>query len=118
MKRTKYNNLMTENKTKKRDLEQERRIAELQERVSRLENLCYTTKDVLNFEEAATFLGVAKSTLYKMTHLGKLPYFKPAGKLIFFEKSALVKWVQGAKALSEDEIREAASERLRALDAR
>ena len=42
-------------------------------------NLCYMTKEVLNLEEASAFLGIAKSTLYKMTHLNQLPYFKPAG---------------------------------------
>ena len=57
---------MTENRTSKMNLEQERKIAELQERVNRLENLCYAAKEVLNLEEAANFLGVAKSTLYKM----------------------------------------------------
>lgn len=46
---------MTENKNSKMNLEQERRIAELQERVNRLENLCYAAKEILNLEEAATF---------------------------------------------------------------
>ena len=88
---------MTENRNSKMSLEQERRIAELQERVNRLENLCYAAKEVLNLEEAATFLGIAKSTLYKMTHENHLPYFKPSGKLIFFEKKALLDWVRGAR---------------------
>lgn len=77
---------MTENKQSKMNLEHERKIATLQERIDKLENICYAAKEVLNLEEAADFLGVAKSTLYKMTHLNQLPYFKPAGKLIFFEK--------------------------------
>lgn len=94
------------------NLDQERKIVELQERVKRLENLCYTTKEVLTLEEASAFLGIAKSTLYKMTHTGVLPYFKPAGKLIFFEKQALLEWVRGAKALSEEELREQAATRL------
>lgn len=88
---------MTENRNSKMNLEQERRIAELQERVNRLENLCYAAKEVLNLEEAATFLGIANSTLYKMTHENHLPYFKPSGKFIFFEKKALLDWVHGAK---------------------
>ena len=76
---------MTDNRNSKMSLEQERRIAELQERVNRLENLCYAAKEVLNLEEAATFLGIAKRTLYKMTHENHLPYFKPSCTLIFFE---------------------------------
>ena len=109
---------MTENRTSKMNLEQERKIAELQERVNRLENLCYAAKEVLNLEEAANFLGVAKSTLYKMTHLNQLPYFKPAGKLIFFEKKALLDWVRGARAMSEEEIRLEAANRLNEMNDR
>ena len=30
-----------------------------------------------------------RSKKYKMTHFSQIPYYKPAGKLIFFEKSAL-----------------------------
>ena len=89
--------------------EQERRFAELQERVDKLESICFASKEVLNLEEAAAFLGVKKSTLYKMTHLSQVPYYKPAGKLIFFEKSALLDWVRNVKVKSEDEIREEAA---------
>lgn len=109
---------MTENRNSKMSLEQERRIAELQERVNRLENLCYAAKEVLNLEEAATFLGIAKSTLYKMTHENHLPYFKPSGKLIFFEKKALLDWVRGARAMSEEEIRLEAANRLNEMNNR
>lgn len=109
---------MTENSNSKMSLEQERRIAELQERVNRLENLCYAAKEVLNLEEAATFLGIAKSTLYKMTHENHLPYFKPSGKLIFFEKKALLDWVRGAKSKSVDEIKEEAAAKIQEMNER
>lgn len=109
---------MTESNNSKISLEQERKIVELQERVKRLENLCYAAKEVLNLEEAATFLGIAKSTLYKMTHLNHLPFFKPAGKLIFFEKKALLDWVRGAKSMSEEEIRNEAAACLQEMNQR
>ena len=89
-----------------------------QERVNRLENLCYAAKEVLNLEEAATFLGIAKSTLYKMTHENHLPYFKPSGKLIFFEKKALLDWVRGAKSKSVDEIKEEAAAKIMEMNER
>lgn len=53
---------MTENKTSKMNLDHERKIVELQERVNKLEDLCFTTKEILNLEEASAFLGIAKST--------------------------------------------------------
>ena len=109
---------MTENKNSKLNLEQERRILELQERVNRLENLCYAAKEVLNLEEAATFLGIAKSTLYKMTHLDQIPYFKPSRKLIFFEKKTLIEWVHKAKAKSVEEIQEEAAAKIQEMNER
>lgn len=109
---------MTENKTSKMNLDHGRKIVELQERVNKLENLCFTTKEILTLEEASAFLGIAKSTLYKMTHLNQLPFFKPAGKLIFFEKKALLDWVRGAKSLSEEEIRAEAAARLNDMNNR
>ena len=38
---------MTENKTSKMNLDHERKIVELQERVNKLEDLCFTTKEIL-----------------------------------------------------------------------
>ena len=105
---------MTEKNALKMNLDHERKIVELQSRVNKLENLCYMTKEVLNLEEASAFLGIAKSTLYKMTHLNQLP----AGKLIFFEKKALLDWVRGARAMSEEEIRLEAANRLNEMNNR
>jgi len=102
-------------KTSGMDPEQERRFAELQERVDKLESICFASKEVLNLEEAAAFLGIKKSTLYKMTHFSQVPYYKPAGKLIFFEKSVLLDWVRSVKVKSEDEIREEAAMHLSQL---
>ena len=46
------------------------------------------------------------SKKYKMTHFSQILYYKPEGKLIFFEKSALLDWVRNVKVKSGDEIRE------------
>ena len=46
-----------------------------------------------------------------MTHTNQLPFFKPAGKLIFFEKKALLDWVRGAKSMSEEGVRAEAATR-------
>ena len=62
--------------------------------------------------------GLERITKYMMTHLNQLPYFKPAGKLIFFEKKALLDWVRGARAMSEEEIRLEAANRLNEMNNR
>ena len=102
------------NETKKSQAvhEGDRKLTDLQSRVQTLENLCYSAKEVLNLEEAACFLGIAKSTLYKMTHENRIPFYKPAGKLIYFEKSVLLDWIRSNRVMSESEIQEAARKKL------
>ncbi len=51
-------------------------------------------KEIMTAEEAAQFLGLAKSYLYKLTSAGLIPYYKPAGKVIYFEKSVLIEWIR------------------------
>jgi excisionase family DNA binding protein len=77
-------------------------------RIEMLENILNAAKEVLTLEEAAVFMGVSKSSLYKMTHKHELPFYRPNGKLIYFEKAELLKWMRQVRSMSEDEIRETA----------
>jgi len=45
------------------------------------------------FNEAAAYLGISKSYLYKLTSGGKIPHYKPFGKKIYFDKVMLDDWV-------------------------
>lgn len=97
-------------------VELERKIVDLQQRVSTLENLCYSTKEVLNLEEASLYLGISRSMLYKLTSNGDIPFYKPAGKLIFFEKQHLLDWVRTNKHYSNAESQAAADLKLQELN--
>ncbi len=48
---------------------------------------------VLTFEQGCAYLGYAKSYVYKLTSAGILPYSKPNGKTIFFEREKLEVWM-------------------------
>ncbi|MCM1517570.1 MAG: helix-turn-helix domain-containing protein [Pseudoflavonifractor sp.] len=50
-------------------------------------------KEFLSMDEAAQYTGIAKNTLYKMTHNRQIPYSKPSGKLCFFRRSDLEAWM-------------------------
>jgi excisionase family DNA binding protein len=50
-------------------------------------------KRVLNFEEACKYLGYKKSYVYKLTSSGILPYSKPNGKRIYFDRELLEEWM-------------------------
>jgi excisionase family DNA binding protein len=47
----------------------------------------------LTFNEAANYLGMAKSTLYKLTASNMIPFSKPNGKKIYFSKIQLEEWI-------------------------
>lgn len=74
------------------------------QRVEQLESIFICQKAVLNFAEAAQFLSFSKSYLYKLTHKGTVPHYKPNGKNIYFNRLELEQWLQTNKSLSTDEI--------------
>ena len=98
---------MTQQVQSNKEANLSKQVAELQGRVQSLEQL-HQGKDVLTLEEAAKFMGIARSSLYKMTHEQTIPFYKPNGKMIFFEKSDLLAWVRKNRVSSEAEISEEA----------
>lgn len=62
-------------------------------RVEKIENALYCIKGTLNFKEARDYLNLSNSQLYKLTRNGDIPYYKPTGKLIYFNKQELDEWM-------------------------
>lgn len=81
---------------------------ELIERLDRIEKGVMMQKNVLTFDEAVMFTGLAKSYLYKLTASGKIPYYKPSGKLIYFNRSELERWMLRNPVKTADEIEQQA----------
>ena len=50
-------------------------------------------KDILSFKEATSYLDVSESFLYKLTSESRITYYKPGGKLIYFQKDDLDRWL-------------------------
>lgn len=50
-------------------------------------------KRVLSLEEGCAYLGYKKSYVYKLISAGKLPYSKPNGKKIYFDREKLEDWM-------------------------
>lgn len=65
----------------------------IEESLKRIERLLLVQKDVLNVEEVSALTGLSKSFIHKKTAAGQLPFSKPFGKLIFFEKKALFEFL-------------------------
>ena len=63
-----------------------------------------STKKVLSFEEAHVFTGISKSYLYKLTSTQRIPHFKPSGKLLYFDREELERWLTQHRVSTTDEI--------------
>jgi len=67
-------------------------------------------KQVLTFKEALIYTGFSKSTLYKKTSNGDISFYKPNGKMIFFDRLELEAWLKRKRIKSNHELEiEAAS---------
>ncbi|MFM2255291.1 MAG: excisionase [Bacteroidota bacterium] len=64
--------------------------------------------EILNADQAAEFLHIAKQTLYSMTSRRKIPFYKN-GKKILFRKGELQDWLNSGKHEQEKNIHRAAS---------
>lgn len=74
----------------------------INERLKSIEEILYTTKDILNMKEVCQYLDISQSLLYKLTCSGEIPHFKPRGKMIFFEKKELIEWIKKSNLLSSE----------------
>lgn len=62
------------------------------------------SKEILTLEEAADFLSLSKSAIYKLTSKKEIPYYNPGGKKIFFKRTELENWILSSKSISVDEV--------------
>lgn len=68
------------------------------------ENTLFCKKEVLTSEEAARYMGISKSYLYKLTMGQKIPHFKPMGKMCYFNRVELEQWLQSNRVATKEEI--------------
>jgi len=73
-------------------------------------NIIHCTKEVLTSDEAARYLGISKSYLYKMTMQQKIPHYKPMGKMCYFNRVELEQWLQSNRVATDEEISQKAQQ--------
>ena len=72
-------------------------------------NTIFCTKEVLTSDEAAKYMGVSKSYLYKLTMRREIPHFKsPTGKMCYFNRLELEQWLQSNRVSTSTEINQRA----------
>ncbi len=60
-------------------------------------------KTMLPTAEAAEYLGIKKSYLHKLMMRRVIPYYKPGGKLCFFDIEDLDSWKRSVRIASQTE---------------
>lgn len=71
-------------------------------------NTIFCTKEVLTSDEAAKYMGVSKSYLYKLTMRQQIPHFKPMWKMCYFNRQELEQWLQNNRVSTATEIEQKA----------
>ena len=72
-------------------------------------NTIFCTKEVLTTDEAAKYLGVSLSCLYKWTMSRRIPHYKsPTGKMCFFNRKEIEAWMQSNRVQTDDELEQQA----------
>lgn len=72
------------------------------------DNTLFCTKEVLTSDEAAKYMGVSKSYLYKLTMRKQIPHYKPMGKMCYFDRLELQEWLKNNRVTTESEINQQA----------
>jgi prophage regulatory protein len=66
---------------------------ELQKELEQIKTLLLSKKNVLNINELSDYTGYSKSYIYKLTSRNAIPYFKPSGKAVFFDRIEIDTWL-------------------------
>jgi excisionase family DNA binding protein len=62
----------------------------------------------LNIQQAAEFLGLASSTMYKMVMRGSIPSYRPNGGRVYFKREELEAWIFSNRRATRKELEDLA----------
>lgn len=68
------------------------------------ESTIFATKELLTLDEAARYMGVKKSHLYRLTSQRSIPHYKPSGKMCYFKRAELDEWLTGNPVATSSEL--------------
>ncbi len=64
------------------------------------------SKVFMTVDEAAAYLGMSKSAIYKITSKREIAFYSPGGKKIYFKRSEVDAWIESGRTASDKEILE------------
>lgn len=79
------------------------------ERLSSIEKLSLlAAKKVLLLDDVALLTGLSKSHLYKLTCKHEIPFYKPNGKQMYFDRGEIENWMKQGRVATKEEIEDKA----------
>lgn len=60
-------------------------------------------KNVLTLEDVALLTGLSKSHLYRLTCTHQIPYYRPNGKQIYFDRVEVEAWMRQNRVATQQE---------------
>lgn len=85
-------------------IENMEKLEEINKRLENIEIMLLTSKTVLTFDEASDYTGLSKSHLYRLTSTGGIPFYKPKGKIIYFDRKELDNWMLQNRNITQEEL--------------
>ena len=80
-------------------------LQEIKSQLDRIERLsALAAKNVLNIDDVAILTGMSKGYIYQLTHKRIIPFYKPTGKQMYFDRSEIEAWMKRNRYDTNDEI--------------
>lgn len=79
-------------------------LGELVSYINSIQEKIFYVKDALTTHEAAQYLGMKVSTLYKKTMNNELPFYSPCSKRLYFKREELEQWMLQNRHASNKEM--------------
>ena len=91
-------------------------LEKLTEHLKMIEKYIYVGKEIFTVEEAAAYLGVSTSFIYRLTSGKQITVHRPSGKLLFIDREELLNWVRKFEQLSDEELENLTSRKINERD--
>lgn len=73
------------------------------------DKIIFCSKEVLTIDEVSKYMGLKKSTLYRLTMNREIPCYKPTGRTVYFNRRELEEWLQSNRASTGAELNQQAT---------
>jgi excisionase family DNA binding protein len=81
------------------------KMEEILKELQELKNLAVLgTKQALTMNDCALFTGLSKSHIYKLVCGKNIPHYKSGGKLTYFDKEEITKWMLKRRIKTAEEL--------------